>query len=204
MNIIESVPKHRIIWRSVKRRMGWRGRGRSGLWPGAGPFSNLPPWQRPGWVYGYGRGMGLGRGVGYGYGLRGAPYSPWVCQRFPWLPRWWWASPYARAYGTQYPLGYGNPPTYPSALTPDAELEMLDTYVEQLRGEQEMVNKRMEEMKKLIEEGAQTGVAPPTGPMPYGMPTPEQEKTMLEQQAKELEGHIDAIKKRLDDLRKGD
>ena len=38
--------------------MGWRGyrRGRSvrGFWPGHGPFSNLPPWQRPGWLYGRG------------------------------------------------------------------------------------------------------------------------------------------------------
>ena len=32
-------------------RMGWRGRGR---WPGYGPFSNLPPWERPGWLYGRG------------------------------------------------------------------------------------------------------------------------------------------------------
>lgn len=30
---------------------GWRGRGN---WPGAGPFSHLPPWQRPGWLYGRG------------------------------------------------------------------------------------------------------------------------------------------------------
>jgi hypothetical protein len=38
--------------------MGWRARGRSGgrrgLWPGHGPFSDLPPWQRPGWLYGRG------------------------------------------------------------------------------------------------------------------------------------------------------
>ncbi len=37
----------------------WWGRGRRGNvqigpWPGAGPFSYLPPWQRPGWVYGRG------------------------------------------------------------------------------------------------------------------------------------------------------
>jgi hypothetical protein len=32
--------------------MGWRGRGWTG--PGRGPFSNLPPWQRPGWLYGRG------------------------------------------------------------------------------------------------------------------------------------------------------
>jgi hypothetical protein len=33
--------------------MGWRGRG-GGPWPGRGPFSYLPPWQRPGWLYGRG------------------------------------------------------------------------------------------------------------------------------------------------------
>ena len=32
---------------------GWRGRG-EGQWPGRGPFSHLPPWQRPGWLYGRG------------------------------------------------------------------------------------------------------------------------------------------------------
>ena len=32
--------------------MGWGRRG-SG-WPGRGPFSYLPPWQRPGWLYGRG------------------------------------------------------------------------------------------------------------------------------------------------------
>lgn len=32
-----------------------RGRGRNqGPWPGQGPFSHLPPWQRPGWLYGPG------------------------------------------------------------------------------------------------------------------------------------------------------
>ena len=35
---------------------GWRGRGGgwAGSWPGRGPFSHLPPWQRPGWLYGRG------------------------------------------------------------------------------------------------------------------------------------------------------
>ncbi|TFG29401.1 hypothetical protein EU527_15880 [Candidatus Thorarchaeota archaeon] len=35
----------------------WRGnygnRGR-GPWPGNGPFRHLPPWERPGWIYGRG------------------------------------------------------------------------------------------------------------------------------------------------------
>ncbi|MFX1562324.1 MAG: zinc ribbon domain-containing protein [Promethearchaeota archaeon] len=38
-------------------RQGGRGRqqGRNqGQWPGNGPFSHLPPWQRPGWIYGPG------------------------------------------------------------------------------------------------------------------------------------------------------
>lgn len=35
----------------------WGGRGRGGwcgAWPGRGPFSDLPPWERPGWIYGRG------------------------------------------------------------------------------------------------------------------------------------------------------
>jgi len=42
---------------------GWRGRGN---WPGAGPYNHLPPWQRPGWLYGKGTCWQL-------YG----PYSPY-------------------------------------------------------------------------------------------------------------------------------
>lgn len=34
--------------------MGWKGRGWTGPWPGRGPFSYLPPWQRPGRLYGRG------------------------------------------------------------------------------------------------------------------------------------------------------
>ncbi|MBS7631418.1 DUF5320 domain-containing protein [Candidatus Bathyarchaeota archaeon] len=186
--------------------MGWRGRGRTGTWPGAGPFSNLPPWQRPGWVYGYGRWTGLGRGVGYG--ISGSAYNPWVCQRLPWLPRGWWANPYAQLYGSRYPLVYGYPPIYPNALSPDAELDMLGTYLEQLKNEQETINKRIADLKKMIEEGGKTGTTQPTGsmpfwgPFPYVMLTPEQERSILEQQAKMLEDQINAIKKRLEDLGK--
>lgn len=35
-----------------------------GRYPGNGPFSNLPPWERPGWVYG----RGGCRWYPYGYG----------------------------------------------------------------------------------------------------------------------------------------
>lgn len=34
--------------------MGWRGRDQTSPWPGRGPFSNLPPWERPGWLNGRG------------------------------------------------------------------------------------------------------------------------------------------------------
>jgi hypothetical protein len=33
--------------------MAQRHRGATN-WPGAGPYSHLPPWQRPGWLYGRG------------------------------------------------------------------------------------------------------------------------------------------------------
>jgi len=82
---------------------GWRGRGGgwAGPWPGRGPFSYLPPWQRPGWLFGFGR--------GFGRWLWGYPYNPWVCARSPWLPRWWWAYPKYK-YGLPY-TGYGLPYT---------------------------------------------------------------------------------------------
>ena len=45
---------HTIKLRGEKN-LGWRGHGRGrigrGLWLGHGPFRNLPPWQRPGWLY---------------------------------------------------------------------------------------------------------------------------------------------------------
>jgi len=55
------------------------------------------------------RGFG-GRSWGFGYfgwgGFwgRGNPYP--FCRFFPWLPRWWWASPYAAQFAATIP-GYG-------------------------------------------------------------------------------------------------
>ena len=45
-----------------------RGIGRSGgrgRWPGNGPFRNLPPWERPGWLYGRGSCWYMGYQPGY-------------------------------------------------------------------------------------------------------------------------------------------
>jgi len=46
-----------MAWRMGFRRGFGRGRGFGrwmGPWPGRGPFSNMPPWQRPGWLFGRG------------------------------------------------------------------------------------------------------------------------------------------------------
>ena len=52
-----------------------------------------------GWGGGWGRGRGWGRGLGNPY-----PF----CRNFPWLPRWWWAAPYAGQYRPNIPYrGYG-------------------------------------------------------------------------------------------------
>ncbi len=50
--------------------MSNRGKGR-GIYPGNGPFRNLPPWERPGWV--------------------SDSANPGACTRYPWLSRGWWA-----------------------------------------------------------------------------------------------------------------
>lgn len=34
----------------MPRRRWWK----AGIWPGFGPFSHLPPWERPGWLFGRG------------------------------------------------------------------------------------------------------------------------------------------------------
>ncbi|MGQ9744263.1 MAG: hypothetical protein ACUVQW_06585 [Candidatus Bathycorpusculaceae bacterium] len=98
---------------------GWRGRsgGWTGPWPGRGPFSYLPPWQRPGWLFGFDREFGR---WWWGY-----PYNPWVCARFPWLPRWWWVYPqywYGPPYAS-YRLpysAYGGGYWYPWSVYPYA------------------------------------------------------------------------------------
>ena len=170
--------------------MGWRGRGggRGGRWPGAGPFSNLPPWQRPGWLYGYGRGYGLGYGSGYGrpYGYRYS--SPYSCARFPWLPRWWWANP-------SYQYNWPNPPT----LDPSAELDRLKAEKDALMGE-------IEEMKRHVEAGTTPTASrfpAPYGFQPYGV-AHESERKFLEQQRDAIASEMEAIKKRLGELEKGE
>jgi len=63
-------------------KMGYRGRGSRGCYPGNGPFRDVPPWQRPGWVYGAGA-------------MKIEASDTNFCLRFPWLPRMWWTNPEA-------------------------------------------------------------------------------------------------------------
>ena len=83
--------------------MGWRRGGRGGWfgpWPGAGPFSYLPPWQRPGWLYG--RGMFMGMANPYlGYGGAPSPIS--------------YTPPLPMSYPTQRPLYYPQQLTTPQS-----------------------------------------------------------------------------------------
>ncbi|RLG59072.1 hypothetical protein DRN86_04800 [Candidatus Geothermarchaeota archaeon] len=74
------------------REMGWgwgRGRGWLGPWPGRGPFSYLPPWQRPGWLFGRG--------------------ACWWLFGAPWLYTWY-RFPYA--YFAPYPYSFAFTPYY--------------------------------------------------------------------------------------------
>jgi len=168
--------------------MGYR--GRRGRYPGNGPFRDLPPYQRPGRLYGYGRGMGYGRGYGYysaGYG-RGS-VSPYSCARFPWLPRWWWDDP---KYGSSWP--------YPPTPNTGAELDRLQT-------ERMALEKDIEAMRRHVEEGT-TPATWPTQPLPYYgtgayAPSPEQEKELLEGQMTAIASQMEAIKKRLEEIKEG-
>jgi hypothetical protein len=113
--------------------MGYRGRG--GRYPGNGPFRDLPPWQRPGWVYGSSRGYGLGYGRGYYAG------DPSKCARFPWLSRWWWANPTYQ--GTAQVPTTGDPTAVP---TPPDERAFLNDQLKYLEQELTGIRKRLDEL----------------------------------------------------------
>ena len=122
---------HNIIIKEVKKRMAWKGR-RFCWWPGQGPYSHLPPWQRPGRLYGYGAGYGRGGYIG----------DPSKCARFPWLPRWWWTNP---DYEGVVPL-----PT--QAQTATQEKEFLEDQVKFLEKELTAIQKRIDELSSQPEK----------------------------------------------------
>ena len=96
--------------------------GRRNRYPGNGPFSDLPPYQRPGFLYGGGRGY---------WGT-----DPTKCAQFPWLPRWWWANPENIPEGTAPPA---------AAST---EKEFLENQLEYLAKEMEQIKSRLEDLGK--------------------------------------------------------
>ena len=103
---------------------GWGGRGRGGWfgpWPGRGPFSHLPPWERPGWMFGRGACWWLfGPPAGYG--------------RYPFIAR---------------PYGYQTSPYAP--LRPEDEITALEESKKDLEEELKGVEARIEELKKSLE-----------------------------------------------------
>jgi hypothetical protein len=116
---------------------------------------------------GYGRGFGRGfRWWAYGpYGYGGySAYPVWgrgrgrgnpfhFCRNFPWLPRWWWATPNAAQHGATIPYyGYGDFPApyepYSTAqIKPEQELDMLKGQAEMLEDELDGIKKRMKELE---------------------------------------------------------
>jgi len=77
-------------------RWGWRrGWGGWSPWPGNGPFSYLPPWERPGWRFGRGACWRLFGNPwlysAYTYPYTGY-YTPWYAPWYsmPYYPPYWW------------------------------------------------------------------------------------------------------------------
>jgi hypothetical protein len=108
--------------------MGYRRRAYYDQWPGRGPFSHLPPWQRPGRMYG-------GRGYGRGWGV-----DPRMCARFPELPRWWWADP---KYAYQ-------PPTLTPA--PQDEITALEESKNALGEEKASIEQEINDVETQLKE----------------------------------------------------
>ena len=109
----------------------------------------------------FGFGGGFGRGWGRGWGN---PYP--YCRNFPWLPRWWWATPNAGQYANtipnynydspvnyaapqmDYPQTPGFTPSYEGTqITSEQELNMLKGQTEILEDELEGIRKRITEIE---------------------------------------------------------
>ncbi len=138
--------------------------------------------------------FGWGRGFGRGFGWGGNPY---VCARFPWLPRRWWTgmygpmTPFTGAPGMPY-MSYGQYGTPGMPYSPDytSPYGQYGTYAPPAPAMPSMT------------------YPPPYAPSPYptGAEIPqipnEQERQMLEGQATALQQQLDQITKRLEELSK--
>ena len=63
-------------------RWGWYDWGWPSPWPGRGPWSFLPPWLRPGWLFGRGACWLMFGMPGWALRYYLWPYYPWY---LPWL-----------------------------------------------------------------------------------------------------------------------
>ena len=106
--------------------MGWRRRAYFEEYPGSGPFSHLPPWERPGWAY---------AGRGHHRWLRA---NPLTCARFPWLPRWWWADPTYK-YEPQTPK-------------PQDEIVALEACVKELSEDKISIEKEINDVEEQLKQ----------------------------------------------------
>jgi hypothetical protein len=90
---------------------------------------------------------------------------------------------------------------YPPA--PDANTEL-----ERLQSERTSLEKDIEEMKKHVEEGTVPTTWPRQSLPYYGVgayaPSPEHEKQLLEYHMTAISAQIEAIKKRLEQIKEGD
>jgi len=144
--------------------------------------------------------FGWGRGFGRGFGWWGNPY---VCARFPWLPRWWWTgmygpmTPFTGAPGMPY-TPYGQYGTYATSAPTAAP---WTTYTPYYAPPYSTYAPPAPAMPSMAYPSPYTPSPYPTGAEIPQIPK-EQEKQMLEGQAAALQQQLDQIKKRLEELSK--
>lgn len=101
----------------------WFGRGWFGPWPGRGPFSYLPPWQRPGWLFGRGACWWL--------------FNPYIQNIYSY--------PYSSYSLAPYPSVY---PMIQPTLTKEQERQMLTEEIKAVEQELAELKKRLNELEK--------------------------------------------------------
>jgi len=103
-----------------------------GIWPGFGPFSHLPPWERPGWLFG-----------------RGACWAYLWSHRLPRAlqlryPRMASLSKSPRALQLRYPRM--------ASLSKNEEISALEEYKKELEDEKASIEEELREVEKRLEE----------------------------------------------------
>ena len=147
--------------------------------------------------------FGWGRGFGRGLGWWGNPY---VCARFPWLPRWWWTGMYGpitpftgtlgMPYSPYYASPYGQYSTYATSAPTAAP---WTTYTPYYAPPYSTYAPPATAMPNMMYPSPYAPSPYPTGTEIPQIPK-EQERQMLEGQAAALQQQLDQIKKKLEEL----